>query len=239
MSAEPEGLLNGILRYQELKENRATIAAYFDAHPNGGERAAYLKSLYAPVYTEFDVGVTRVGFRAYEEGLYIWKGDTFLSRTSASLLSWDAVQELDAALMERGEYLAPEDAPLPVPAKEEPFQLTLFPSVEEQIEIIAQAETEERQTKGRTPVPSGAPVAEVPEAVIARALTSGGNEQHSVERIVAFFQKGPTGSAAASFMEQEYGTGGKGLSIGGREYAMWFGHEGIRIAPGRTTNVPG
>ena len=239
LSAEPEGLLNGILRYQELKENRATIAAYFDAHPNGGERAAYLKSLYAPVYTEFDVGVTRVGFRAYEEGLYIWKGDTFLSRTSASLLSWDAVQELDAALMERGEYLAPEDAPLPVPAKEEPFQLTLFPSVEEQIEIIAQAETEERQTKGRTPVPSGAPVAEVQEAVIARALTSGGNEQHSVERIVAFFQKGPTGSAAASFMEQEYGTGGKGLSIGGREYAMWFGHEGIRIAPGRTTNVPG
>lgn len=241
LSAEPEALLNGILRYKELKENRATIAAYFEAHPDSGERTEYLKGLYAPVYTEFDVGVTRVGFRAYEEGLYIWKGDTFLSSTSASLLSWDTVQELDAALMERGEYLDPEDAPLPVPAKEEPYQLTLFPSVEEQIENIAQAQVEERQTKGRAPAPalSGTPVAEVPEAVIGRALTSGGNDQHSIERIVAFFQKGPTGSAAASFMEQEYGTGGKGLSIGGREYAMWFNHEGIRIAPGRTTNVPG
>ena len=239
LSAEPEGLLNGILRYPELKENRATIAAYFEAHPDGGERVTYLKGVYTPVYTEFDVGVTRVGFRAYDEGLYIWKGDTFISRTSASLLSWDTVQELDAALMERGEYLDPEDAPLPVPVKEEPFQLTLFPSVEEQMENIAQAQAEEQQAKGRVPALSGAPVAEVPEAVIGRALTSGGNEQHSIERIVAFFQKGPTGSAAASFMEQEYGTGGKGLTIGGREYAMWFSHEGIRIAPGRTTNVPG
>lgn len=239
LSAEPEGLLNEILRYKELKESRATIAAYFEAHPDGGDRAEYLKSLYAPVYTEFDVGVTRVGFRAYEEGLYIWKGDTFFSRTSASLLSWDVVQELNAALMEQGEYLDPEDAPLPIPVKEEPFQLNLFPSVEEQIENIAQAQAEEQQTKGRVPVLSGTPVEEVPEAVIGRALTSGGNEQHSVERIVAFFQKGPTGSAAASFMEQEYGTGGKGLSIGGREYAMWFSHEGIRIAPGRTTNIPG
>ena len=125
------------------------------------------------------------------------------------------------------------------PPKEEPFQLTLFPSVEGQIENIAQAQEKERQAKGRAPVPSGAPVAEVPEAVIGRALTSGGNDSHSIERIVAFFQKGPTGSAAASFMEQEYGTGGKGLFIGGKEYALWFDHDGLRIAPGRTTNVPG
>ena len=125
------------------------------------------------------------------------------------------------------------------PAKEEPFQLSLFPSVEEQMENIAQAQAEERQTMGRAPAPSGAPVAEVPEAVIGRALTSGGNKLRSIERMVAFFQKGPTGSAAASFMEQEYGTGGKGLLIGGKEYALWFDHDGLRIAPGRTTNVPG
>ena len=120
-----------------------------------------------------------------------------------------------------------------------PFQLTLFPSVEEQIENIAQAQVEEQQEKGRAPAPTGAPVAEVPEAVIGRALTSGGNNPHSIERMVAFFQKTPTGSAAASFMEKEYGTGGKGLLIGGTEYALWFDREGIRIAPGKTTNVPG
>ena len=79
----------------------------------------------------------------------------------------------------------------------------------------------------------------MPSAVIGRALTSGGNEPHSIERIVAFFQKGPTGSAAASFMEKEFGAGGKGVTIGGQEYSLWFNSEGFRIAPGRSAFGPG
>ena len=114
-------------------------------------------------------------------------------------------------------------------------QFALFPTVEEQVEAIAQSRTEDRMA----PKTSTAPVLGVPPAVVGRALTSGGNKPHSQERIVAFFQKNPTGSAAASFLEKEYGEGGKGLSIGGREYALWFDKEGIRIAPGRTAHVPG
>lgn len=89
------------------------------------------------------------------------------------------------------------------------------------------------------PKTSPVPALGVPPAVVGRALTSGGNKPHSQERIVAFFQKNPTGSAAASFLEKEYGEGGKGLSIGGREYALWFNKEGLRIAPGRTAHAPG
>ena len=114
-------------------------------------------------------------------------------------------------------------------------QFALFPTVEEQVEAIAQSRTEDRMA----PKTSTAPVLGVPPAVVGRALTSGGNKSHSQERIVAFFQKNPTGSAAASFLEKEYGEGGKGLSIGGREYALWFDKEGIRIAPGRTAHAPG
>ena len=88
------------------------------------------------------------------------------------------------------------------------------------------------------PKTSPVPALGVPPAVVGRALTSGGNKPHSQERIVAFFQKNPTGSAAASFLEKEYGEGGKGLSIGGREYALWFNKEGLRIAPGRTAHAP-
>ena len=113
----------------------------------------------------------------------------------------------------------------PAPA---PFHL--FPPVEEQVERIAQAQTEERQAQWQMPIPAE----QVPETVIGRALTCGGNRQHSIERIVAFFQKEPTGSAAASFMEKEFGEGGKGLSISGQDYAVWFSKEGFRIAPGRT-----
>lgn len=112
-----------------------------------------------------------------------------------------------------------------------PFQL--FPTVEEQVERIAEAQAEAAQLSMDTPA------SPVPDAVIGRVLTSAGNSPHSAERIVAFFQKDPTGSAAASFLEKEYGTGGKGLFIGRKEYAVWFNAEGFRIAPGRTAFGPG
>ena len=101
------------------------------------------------------------------------------------------------------------------------------------MERIAEAQEEAAQLSMDTPA------SPVPDAVIGRALTGAGNSSHSAERIVAFFQKDPTGSAAASFLEKEYGTGGKGLFIGRKEYAVWFNAEGFHIAPGRTAFGPG
>jgi len=107
--------------------------------------------------------------------------------------------------------------------------------VEEQVERIAQAQTEERQAQRQMSILAE----QVPETVIGRALTCGGNRQHSIERIVAFFQKNPTRSAAASFMEKEFGKGGKGVSVGGQDYSLWFSQEGFRIAQGRSAFGPG
>lgn len=76
------------------------------------------------------------------------------------------------------------------------------------------------------------------DAVIGRALTCGGNEKNSILRIAAFYQKDPDVEQAAAFLAEEYKTGGKGLSIGGRDYAMWFDRDGIRIAQGHTANIP-
>ena len=79
----------------------------------------------------------------------------------------------------------------------------------------------------------------VPEAqkpVIDRILSNGGGGRHSIERIVAFFQKSPSISEASDFLKDEYGTGGKGFVIAGQEYALWFDESGIRIAPGRTVD---
>ena len=115
-------------------------------------------------------------------------------------------------------------------------QFHLFPPVEEQVEHIAQAQTEERRIVQQQTV---IPAEPVPDAVVGRALTCGGNGQHSIERIVAFFQKAPLGSAAASFMKNEFGEGGKGVSINGQDYALWFNEEGFRIAPGRSAFGPG
>lgn len=103
------------------------------------------------------------------------------------------------------------------------------------MEAIAQSQAEGRHTPE-------VPIAHLPgvsPAVIGRALTSGGNDSRSLERIVAFFQSSPTGSAAASFLEKEFGEGGKGVTIAGQKYALWFSKEGLRIAPGRAARTPG
>ena len=103
------------------------------------------------------------------------------------------------------------------------------------MEAIAQSRMEDRMA----PKTSHVPALGVPPAVIGRALTSGGNDSRSLERIVAFFQSSPTGSAAASFLEKEFGEGGKGITIAGQKYALWFSKEGLRIAPGRAARTPG
>ncbi len=127
-------------------------------------------------------------------------------------------------------------------AESEPayFQLTLFPTVEEQVERIAQAQQGEPAAK-TDPIPSFSvnSLSDVPENVIARALTSGSNKNDSILRIVAYFQKSPSLTDAAAFLSEEYGTGGKGISIAGKKYALWFDKEGIRIAPGLTANIAG
>ena len=82
------------------------------------------------------------------------------------------------------------------------------------MEAIAQAGAEEKTAQSERSVSDGYVV---PDAVIGRALTSGSNERHSIEHIVAFFQKEATGSAAASFMAKEFGEGGKGVNIAGQD----------------------
>ena len=78
----------------------------------------------------------------------------------------------------------------------------------------------------------------VPDSVVDRILSSGGNKRYSCERITAFFMRDHvTGSAAASFLQKEYGAGGKGFHINGMDYALWFDADGLRIAEGRSTRT--
>ena len=78
----------------------------------------------------------------------------------------------------------------------------------------------------------------IPDAVIGRALTTGSNEQHSIERIVAYFQRHPADDRSADFLRDEYGTGGKGITIAGKAYSLWFDGQGLRIARGKTVETP-
>ena len=129
-------------------------------------------------------------------------------------------QEPETAAGEQPAVSASERSPL--------SQFHLFPTVEEQVEAIAQASAEEQRGQQVT---ISAPVS---DEVIDRALTSGGNGHRNIEHIVAFFQKSPADYKAAGFLRNEYGIGGKGVTIDGQQYALWFDGDGLRIAPGRT-----
>ena len=119
-----------------------------------------------------------------------------------------------------------------VSASEEPAPplFRLFPPVEEQVEHIAQAQAEEtRQAEIELPT------FRVPDEVVDRALTCGGNGQHTIEHIVVFFQKNPRNEEAAAFLEKEYGEGGKGIVDAGEKYAVWFDKKGFRVRLGIST----
>jgi len=70
--------------------------------------------------------------------------------------------------------------------------------------------------------------------VIDEVLTSGGDEQDSILRIIAYFKKDHLVSDNAAFLKKEYGVGGKGFIIGISRVSVWFNEDGIYLAVGDT-----
>lgn len=84
-------------------------------------------------------------------------------------------------------------------------QMSLFPTVEEQIEQIAQS-----QAEASAPAFS---VGMVPEQAVERILSAGTNEPAGALRIYAQYQAGaPAGEMAVS-LRKEFGTGGRGFDF--------------------------
>ena len=120
-----------------------------------------------------------------------------------------------------------------------PPRFSLFPTVEEQVEAITEAQAEERRATAEEPAQLRLDGADrIPDAVIGRALTAGSNERDSIKRIVAHFQKDYPIADSAAFLKEEFGTGGKGVTIAGQKYALWYDGEGVHIAAGNRALTP-
>ena len=74
----------------------------------------------------------------------------------------------------------------------------------------------------------------ISQQIIDEVLTSGGNEQNSIYRIISYFKKDHPTVNNASFLQEEYGIGGKGFIIGDARISSWFNEDGIHIAHGDT-----
>ncbi len=105
------------------------------------------------------------------------------------------------------------------------LSLPEFPTVEQQIRSI-----EERQAAlyaGETAIPAD---------VIDEVLRKGGNKDRSHLRIIYNFMMEQTPEEYTDFVRREYGTGGIGLVIGGKEYSVWYDELGMQIAVGHTVH---
>ena len=142
----------------------------------------------------------------------------------------------DLQLNTDGQAAGGEPAALPSVELDGPFsdaspaytQLALFPTVEEQIEHIAQSKAE---AAAKAPAFS---VGMVPEQAIDRILSAGSNEPAGALRIYAQYQAGVPAGEMAEFLRKEFKTGGRGFTVDGVSYAVWFDENGFAVNSGKS-----
>lgn len=217
----------GILQFDEFMVHKCPdIAGVMLFEPDKDKQTEYIKNSYRhKEFTEFYVGEERAGYRADENGLTVWKG-SYLNRTAEATVSWEAVRDSIAFYMEKGEYLKEGQ----IPQWEEPKetqsyqQLSLFPTIEEQIGTIEAAQAGEKYIM---------PAAfSLPKEQLEAILRTGGGRDNSRSRIYAKYQQGKTPEEMAEFLKNEYGTTGKGFDFGSNPISVWFNESGMSVGYG-------
>ena len=202
-----------------LKYKKQQIELFFSVHPDEQERAEYLKSAYQDRFTEIIADGQRLGYKPQEDGLLMWEG-SYPSRTKESVFSWDIVAQWTAQLIDKKEYFIQTD--IPQLLTQESQQMSLFDFA---------AFQQPAQAEG-TAQPSIFPHPALPQQVIDEALCIGANDQNSRLIICAYFKKDKPDNAR--FLAEHYGENGAGFYPDGRQYAIWYNAEGIRIAQGES-----
>ena len=217
----------GILQFDEFMVHKCPdIAGVMLFEPDKEKQTEYIKNSYRhKEFTEFYVGEERAGYRADENGLTVWKGN-YLSRTAEASVSWETVRDSIAFYMEKGEYLKEGQIPQWEEPKETEVyqQLSLFPSIEEQIGTVEAAQAGEKYIM---------PAAfSLPQEQLEAILRTGGGRNNSRSRIYAKYQQGKTPEEMAEFLKNEYKTTGKGFDFGNNPISVWFNESGMSIGYG-------
>ena len=203
----------------DLKYKKNQIELFFSVHSDVQERADYLRSAYQDRYTEIIADGQRLGYKPQENGLLMWEG-SYPSRTRESVFSWEVVAGWTAQLIDKKEYFIQMDIPqLPT---QESQQMSLFDFA---------AFNQPAQAEGAAQ-PSIFPHPALPQQIIDEALCIGANDQNSRLIICAYFKKDKPNNAR--FLAEHYGENGAGFYLDGRQYAIWYNAEGIRIAQGES-----
>ena len=196
---------NELLRTcDELKNDRAEIAAFFADHPGRKERGDFIKAFFNNTYVEKILSNgQRAGYRAWDDVLTLWRG-AYLSREKEVFMRWDRVADAIYGMILLDQWLAPDERPLPSEA--------------EQISFIEQAEAEK------------ASAFTIPQEAIDYILCGGSGVSQGKYRILEQFQKNEGKQENIKFLRDEYGIGGRSDAIPGSGYFEDHDGKGITIS---------
>ena len=214
-----------------LIHKRPEITGYFAMEQDTRMQTEYLKNSFRmEEFTELDIGEMRVGYRADEDGLTMWKGH-YLTREAEARISWEDARFFVNSYIEDGVYLLPGEKAEQIDTNGMYQQLDLFSMFTEQVGSIAMKEAE----AGIIPAEKTSP--EPTKEVITKEqldtiLRSGGGRENSRKRIYAKYQQGKTPEEMAEFLKKEYKTTGKGFEFEGKQIAVWFDGQGMTAGDG-------
>lgn len=80
--------INQILAYAHLKVPASEVKRYFELEKETLKRAEFIKNAFENVYVGIFIGTEMYGYKAFENGLLLWKGN-FLSRDTESFVLWE------------------------------------------------------------------------------------------------------------------------------------------------------
>ena len=193
-----------------LKDHRIEIAVFFEAHEDRKERGDFIKGFFDNTYVEKILSNgQRAGYRAWDDVLDLWRG-AYLSREKEDFLRWPHVADAIQGMILLGQWLDPEERPLPSEA--------------EQITFIEQAGREKRE------------VFTLPQEAIDYVLCGGSGVSAGKFRIYEQFQKQESKQENIKFLRDEYGIGGRSDAIPGSGY--WEDHDGEGITISRDLQDP-
>ncbi len=199
-------------RDDDLVYKKQQIELFFSLYPDQAERIDYIKTAYHIRFTEMMVDGVRIGYRPQSNGLLMWEGP-FLSRTSESVFSWDCIAEWTGQLIDKKEYFI--DTKIRPPKNYDSQQLSLYDLPEQDMDQI-----------------SFMPRFQFPQQIIDEALCIGANDRNSRVIICAYFMKDHPLEQNAAFLQKHYKTNGAGFYVDGKQYALWYDQEGMRISSG-------
>ena len=185
-----------------LKDHKAEIAAFFEAHEGRKERGDFIKGFFNNTYVEKILSNgQRAGYRAWDDVLDLWRG-AYLSREKEDFLRWPHVADAIQGMILLDQWLDPEERPLPSEA--------------EQIAFIEQTGAEQ------------APALPIPQEAIDYVLC--GRYSPSKLRIYDQYQKQESRQENAKFLKAEYGIGSYSNAIPNSGFRADHDSKGITIS---------